>query len=233
MATETATGPVDRTGTGGRPFVTDAELRALVGDAPFEHDRAHADPLVLRRKHDALDAPHVAAFDGWRASTVAAMSRAGVDSAGDHLPHLDPASGGADARVVLLHAGPFPCLMTVNGGSGLISPDNTDGVATRMWRLGREAGLRRAEVVEWNVTPWAAGLPLGRRLAREVLDRWLGVLRRPERLVLLGSPARAFQGQVEASLSGVDVRVAPSPSQMARITTPDFEEQITRALSER
>lgn len=213
-------------------FVTDADLRDLVGDAPFEHDRAHADPAVVRRKQAALDAPHVAAFDGWRAATVAAMGRAGVSSAADHLPHVDPASGGADARVVVLHATPFPCLMSVNGGSGLVSPDNTDGAATRMWRLGREAGLQRAEVVEWNVAPWAAGLPLGRPLARQVLDHWLGVLRRPERVVLLGSSARVFRAQVEAALPGVDVRVAPSPGQMARITTPDFEPQIVRALGE-
>lgn len=230
MMVDTAVGPAGATRTG-HPAVTDVDLRALVGDAPFEHDRSHIDASVLRRKHAALDAPHVAAFDGWRTETVGAMSRASISAAGDHLPHVDPASGGADARVVVLHANPFPCLMRSNGGSGLISPDNTDGAATRMWRLGREAGLSRAEVVEWNVTPWAAGLPLGRALAREVLDSWLRLLRRPERVVLLGSTARVFRGQVEAALPRVDVRVAPSPGQMARITAPDFEEQITRALA--
>ncbi len=213
--------------------VTDADLRGLVGEAPFTHDRSHDDPDVVRRKHAALIAPHVAAFDGWRAATVQAMRRAGVRSAADHLPHVDPASGGADARVVVLHAGPFPCLMSVNGGSGLVSPDNTDGAATRMWRLGRRAGLARSEVVEWNVTPWQTGLGLGRADARPVLDAWLAVLRRPERVVLLGAASRGFRSQVEQALPGVDVRVAPSPGQMARITTPDFEEQIVRALTER
>ncbi|MGJ7439978.1 hypothetical protein [Aquipuribacter sp. MA13-6] len=214
-------------------FVTDADLRALVGDAPFTHDRSHEDREVVRRKQAALSAPHVAAFDGWRAATLETMGRAGVRSAADHLPHVDPVSGGAGARVVVLHAGPFPCLMGVNGGSGIVSPDNTDGIATRMWRLAREAGLPRSEVVEWNATPWPAGLGLGRAAARPVLDGWLAVLRRPERVVLLGATAREFRRQVERTLPGVDVRVAPSPGQMARITTPDFEEQIARALGGR
>ncbi|WP_380166830.1 hypothetical protein [Jannaschia sp. R86511] len=131
---------------------------------------------------------------------------------------------------VVLHARPYPCLLGVNGGSGLVSPDNDDGVARRMWRLAREAGLSRAAVVEWNVVPWTAGVPLGRAVARRVLDGWLDLLHRPERVVLLGALAREFRSQVEAALPRADVRLAPSPGQMARITTPDFEEQIVRAL---
>lgn len=165
-------GSVGRAGTGGIP--DDGLLRSLVGDEPFLHERAHADVTVVDRKRAALDAAHVAPFLGWRERTVAEMRSAGVPGPDDQLPHVDPASGGVFARVVVL-------------------------------------SLRRV-------------------LARSVLARWLGVLRGPERVVLLGATARQLRNTVEATLPGVTVRTAPSPGQMARITAPDFEEQIRSAL---
>ena len=209
----------------------DGALRALVGQEPFLNDRSHADPAVVARKHHALNAPHVAPFLAWRAQTAEDMDGAGIADAEDHLLHVDPASGGMHARVVVLHAGPVPCGLAVNGGSGLVSADNVEGPAARMWRLARAAGLARAEVVEWNAVPWDSGLALGRALASRSLVRWLGVLRRPERVVLLGARARQFRADVESVLPGVEVTTAPSASQMARMSAPDFEEQIVRALS--
>lgn len=213
------------------PAPDDDYLRLLVGDEPFTHDRSHADPAVVARKHAALGAPHVAPFLTWRAQTAAKMRAAGLADAEDHLPHVDPASGGVHARVVVLQAAPVPCGLTVNGGSGLVSVDGTDGPAVRMWRLLGRAGTGRADVVAWNVVPWDSGVRLGRALARSTLRAWVGQLHRPDRVVLLGAQARQFVADVQAALPGVAVRVAPSASQLARIAAPDFEDRIVDALS--
>ena len=210
----------------------DRLLRSLCGQEPFERDGSDAVPEVLQRKRAALHAPHVQPFLDWRERAADAMALAGVPAGEQLLPHVDPVSGGVHARVVVLHGGTFPCQLAVNGGSGLVSADGTDGTSVRMWRLGREAGLARSEVVAWNVVPWAAGLPLRRPLARQLLLDWLGLLVAPARVVLLGATPRQFRAPVEQALPGVDVRTAPSASQMARITAPDFEEQIVRAISE-
>ncbi len=187
---------------------------------------------VLRRKRAAMQAPHVKPFLAWRERAAQAMALAGVPAGAALLPHVDPVSGGVHAAVVVLHAGTFPCQLASNGGSGIVSADGTDGTAARMWRLTRDAGLARCEVVAWNVVPWAAGLPLRRPLARQLLLDWLGLLVAPSRVVLLGATPRHFRPAVEQALPGVDVRSVPSASQMARITAPDFEQQIVRALAE-
>lgn len=212
------------------PAPDDDDLRQLVGDEPFEGPRSHADAAVLQRKRDALSAAHVQPFSAWRTQTLGAMTRAGVSDPAGRLPEVDPASGGVRSRVVILHAGPEQHLLSANGGSGMVSPDNDDESAARMWRLREAAGLARCDVVEWNVVPWEVGLKLGRPLAAAALGRWLSLLQGPDRVVLLGTAAHKFRPDVIARLGRVHITEAPSPGQMARITSADFEEKIVTAL---
>lgn len=208
----------------------DAWLRALVGAGPFTGEGSHADPAVLARKRQALSAEHVAPFERWRSETADRLAGLGVTSAEEHLPHVDPASGGVHARVVVLHGDSVPCLMAAAGGGGLVSQDDVAGPARRLWRLQRSAGLPRAEVVEWNSVPWDALPGVGLAEARRCLVGWLGLLRRPVRVVLLGSRAQRFAADVASALPGCEVVAAPSASQMARITFPDADGRIARAL---
>lgn len=208
----------------------ETRLRALVGDEPLTAAGSHADPAVLARKHDALAAEHVAPFLAWRSVTVARLQQLGVPSADAHLPHVDPASGGVHARVVVLHGDSVPCLMRVRGGSGLVSQDNVEGPARRLWELRRSAGVGRADVVEWNSVPWDP-VGVGIEEARRSLAGWLGLLRAPRRVVLLGSRAQRFRPVVASVLPWCQVLDAPSASQMARITFPDADERIVRSLA--
>lgn len=212
------------------PAPDDDALRALIGDEPFEGPRSHGDSTVLQRKRDALSAAHVQPFAAWRTQTLGAMSRAGVSDPAGRLPEVDPASGGVRARVLVLHAGPEQHVLATNGGSGMVSPDNDDDSAARMWKLRASAGLTRSDVLEWNVIPWEVGLKLGRPLAAAALGRWLSLLQSPHRVVLLGTAAHKFRPDVIARLGRVQITEAPSPGQMARITSPDFEERIVTAL---
>lgn len=208
----------------------DAWLRSLVGAEPFTAAGSHADPAVLARKYRALSAGHVAPFEDWRLETADLLRRRGVASAEDHLPHVDPVSGGVHARVVVLHGDSVPCLMAARGGGGLVSQDDGAGPARRLWQLQRSTGLSRAEVVEWNTVPWDPLPGVGPAEARRCLAGWLRLLRRPVRVVLLGAKAQRFAVDVASTLPGCEVLTAPSASRMARITFPDADERIAGAL---
>lgn len=109
-----------------------------------EHPRLNADRRHRDGKLARLHAPHVqpltAAIERWRHEGCA-------------VPDVDPDLGGVAARILFLHESPGPKASAAHG-SGLVSPDNDDQSAERFWRLSREAGLRPAEYIAWNVVPW-------------------------------------------------------------------------------
>ena len=125
------------------PDQDDAQLRALIGDEPFDRARSHDTPEVVERKRAAQGAAHVAPFEVWRTDMLGAMRRAGVAEPDAHLPHVDPCSGGVNARLVVLQEAPGVTTLASAGGTGITSPDNDDPVSERLWRLCNEAGLAR------------------------------------------------------------------------------------------
>lgn len=212
------------------PLPTEDELRALVGAEPFDHDSSHADPEVLARKREAFGAAHLAPLQDFRDETLAMMRRAKVADPEPLLPYVDPASGGVHARVVLLFESPGAKVVGT-GGSGVVSPDNVDPAAQRMWRLCKEAGLPRNQQLHWNVRPWGTTPQLRIAEAHSLLIRWLRTLDGPERVVLFGASAHAARQIVRAVLPDVDMVVCPSPANRAKSSQTDFEEQITWALT--
>lgn len=188
------------------------------------------DPAFLadkqRRVHDPQIVPLNRLVEAWRAK-------------GRQVPWADPDSGGVHSRILFLHESPGPAA-AVQHGSGFISPDNDDQTAARFWRLARAAGLARNAYINWNAVPWyisATGKNLNATPAdgaealgylhqfvslpalRAVVVMgafaehwWLRYLRRPESLV-------------------VALIVAPHPSASARRGRPDFEQEISVAMT--
>lgn len=212
------------------PELDDDTLRALVGDEPFTESRSHAEPAVVERKMKALDAEHVAPFHDWREHVVSALTRAGVSDPERHLPHVDPASAGVHARVVVLADSPSVGALEHAGGSGLVSPDNTDAAAERMWRLCGEAGLARSETVHWNVVVWDKALKQDRALVRAFLRRWLQVLEDPQRVILLGTAAKGFRADVRAGLPEAEITDVLFSASKAALVDPKIDEAIVAAL---
>jgi hypothetical protein len=71
------------------------------------------------------------------------------------VPHFDPAGGGVDARVLILHDSPGPSAPGGHRtGSGFASIDNDDPAAGQLWQLHNEAGPNQSDCVHWNMVPW-------------------------------------------------------------------------------
>lgn len=212
------------------PELDDAQLRDLIGDEPFDRARTHDNPEVVERKRSAQSAEHVAPFERWRTDMIGAMRRAGVSEPEDHLPHVDPGSGGVSARLVVLQEAPGATSLVTAGGSGFASTDNDDPVSERLWRLCNEAGLARYEVVHWNCVAWDKSLKLERALVRATLRRWLQVMEGPSRVVLLGTAAKSFRPDVRSGLPEAEITDVLSSSSRVALSDPRVDASIVAAL---
>jgi hypothetical protein len=110
------------------------------------------------------------------------------------VPGFDPLNGNERARYLLLLEAPGPQAVA----SGIISFDNSDPTAANLRKQLADAGIRREDVVLWNVVPWYLGDLVNIRSAtrEDILCgmRYLAPLLRllPELrcIVLLGKKAR-------------------------------------------
>lgn len=81
---------------------------------------------------------------------------------GDHVqfvPRFDPLSGGTHSTVLALMQSPGPATVA-QGDEAVCSEDNPGPTAAAYRRDRQESGLRREQVLRWNLVPWAlAGTP--------------------------------------------------------------------------
>ncbi|XVS66681.1 uracil-DNA glycosylase [Actinosynnema sp. CA-299493] len=128
-----------------------------------------------------LKAPHLAKLTEF-AQRIATERKADV-------PLFDPASGGVNAKVLLLLESPGPA----SSGSGLNSPDNDDPTAANVFAAMAEAGLSRRVSLSWNVVPWYLAnrepSPADLRAAVPYLVELLRMLTALKAVVVLGRPA--------------------------------------------
>ncbi|MEU8522215.1 uracil-DNA glycosylase [Streptomyces sp. NPDC048577] len=119
--------------------------------------RALRDPDALRVRLEAVRTePAVAPLNDW---VEALRGRLGED---ESVPWFDPASGGIEARSLLLLEAPGQKSVGAEAalrrtGSGIISADNDDPTAQNCWTLRQEAGLPYELAVHWNIVPWYLG----------------------------------------------------------------------------
>ncbi|MFD1148508.1 uracil-DNA glycosylase [Saccharothrix hoggarensis] len=146
--------------------------------------RAHRNPVVVARKKALLTAPHLAKLTEF-ARRVATERKADV-------PLFDPASGGVNAKVLLLLESPGPASASTTG-SGFNSLDNDDPTAANVFTAMAEAGLSRRVCLNWNVVPWylsnRAPTPAELRAAVPYLVELLRMLTSLKAVVVLGRPA--------------------------------------------
>lgn len=132
-----------------KPPVRPREVALTAGSLPTEFSgkpKMHRDPEFLARKQARLWESHVAPInsfvDGIRAER------------GQHVPYVDPDSGGTLAQVLFVLESPAA---PAAHGSGMLSADNNDGTAANVWTAYRESGLPRTHGLHWNATPWYIG----------------------------------------------------------------------------
>jgi len=193
--------------------------------------RMNKDPAFLadkqRRVHDPQIVPLNRLVEAWRAE-------------GRQVPWADPDSGGVHSRILFLHESPGPAA-AVQHGSGFISPDNDDQTAARFWRLARAAGLARNAYINWNAVPWyisATGknlnaTPADGAEALGYLHQFVSLLPALRAVVVMGAFAEhwwlRYLRRPESLV--VALIVAPHPSASARRGRPDFEQEISVAMT--
>jgi hypothetical protein len=69
-------------------------------------------------------------------------------------PYVDPATGGINARLLLLLSDPGPMAAGNEAASGMLSWDNDDDTAAMCRNLFARAGISWSNCVPWNVVPW-------------------------------------------------------------------------------
>ncbi|MDO9378060.1 MAG: uracil-DNA glycosylase family protein [Nocardioidaceae bacterium] len=211
---------------------------------------AHAHGTLLSEEHvpgsvtgrrARRDEPHVAPLNAL-VDQIAAT--------GEHVPLVDPDSGGTDARVLLLGRDPR---CSAARGARMASADTNDLAAQNLSVACADAALERTHRLHWNVVPWWLEDPgpddalLGRRsVAAETrraaphLAALLDLLTGLEHVVLLGRAAELAWTRATAMAGhpGRDLRavVCPHPSPLAwntrdRATGRPNRELTTAALS--
>ncbi|MGG5890062.1 uracil-DNA glycosylase [Falsiroseomonas sp. HC035] len=171
-------------------------------------------------------APHMAPL-----RDLAARLRADV---GRPVPEVDPADGGAAARVLLLLEAPSPNI-------GVVSRDNAGGTAANLRRFLDEAGLARRDVLLWNLIPWMIPAPGARnraplaaeaRAGRAWLPALLELLPALRVAVLAGRIAAQAEDTLHAARPEVAVRLMPHPSPNCVCTHPAIALRIAATLAD-
>jgi hypothetical protein len=203
-----------------------------------DEPRAHRNPAVVRWKLSRLEEPHVASLNAWVRQVRAECG------GGESVPWFDPAGGGIYAPIVMLLEAPGARAVGAGSprpdanGSGIISVDNDDQTAATCHRYLRETGIRRDQVVSWNIVPWYVGD--GSRIravnsadlakARPYLGQFLALLDWPRVVMLCGRKAQEGWARAEPRFSGV-VMDTPHPS-VRGLNAPGAKERFARNLVE-
>lgn len=152
------------------------------------------------------------------------------------VPDVDPADGGAEARLLLLLETPGPHIRR----TGIVSADNPSGTGRNLRRFLAVTGLPRWERVIWNAVPWVihAGGPNRAPRTAEVregiaeLPEFLALLPRLEVAVLAGRVAGLAAPLIRAARPGAAVLAMPHPSPTYVCTSPDVPRRIAAVLAE-
>lgn len=110
--------------------------------------RMHGEGMFLAEKRTRWFEPHVAPVNRF-------VDRIRTERGTDHVPYVDPDSGGIAARVLLVMESPGRKALE----SGMLSADNNDATAENLWTALATIGLARTSVLPWNVVPWYVGTP--------------------------------------------------------------------------
>jgi N-acetylglucosamine-6-phosphate deacetylase len=182
-----------------------------------------------------LDEPHVKPLNDFVRHLRATVEGAETDG----IPWFDPADGGTDAQVLLLLEAPGARAV----GSGFVSSNNPDPTARNMWELREASGLRRDQVLFWNIVPWYVGEEDRSRIrgvrrdevqqGAEHLEQLLALLPDLRVVVTLGVPARAGWQRVSPAVAGrYQVIHTWHPSAQSLNPHPERRDEILQSLKD-
>ncbi|SEK98273.1 Uracil DNA glycosylase superfamily protein [Sphingomonas palmae] len=180
------------------------------------------------RDADRLESVAQKRLEAWRRSLV---------DSGRRIPLLDPADGGAGARLLILLETPGPG----DDGDRMVSRDNPTGTARNLTRFLHEAAIARRDTILWNTVPWivhepgARNRPLRRGEIREgltALPDFLALLPHLRVAVLAGRVAREAAPVLADCCPHAAVLTMPHPSPTIVCTSPEIARMIRNTLAQ-
>lgn len=165
-----------------------------------------ADAAFAQRRTRLRD-PHMVALRRHRAALLRAHP-------GAFVPYFDPDDGGVDARVLLLLESPGPAAFA----TGFTSLDNPSQSSKNLKACVMQVGLRRKQVLMWNLLPTNNGVTVTKPTAAGVragvvaLMRLLDALPDLRVVVTLGATASAAAPAISRWNPEIKVIPCPHPS---------------------
>jgi N-acetylglucosamine-6-phosphate deacetylase len=182
-----------------------------------------------------LDEPHIKPL-----SDFVRRLRTSSDVADpEGVPWFDPADAGINAQVLLLLEAPGGRAV----GSGFVSSNNPDPTARNIWEMREAAGLKRDQLLFWNIVPWYVGAEDRSKirgvqrdeveLGTKYLEQLLTMLPDLRVVVTMGVPARAGWERLPASvIERYQTIYTWHPSAQSLNPHPERREAIQQALKD-
>lgn len=151
------------------------------------------------------------------------------------MPWFDPADGGIDARVMILletpsRAGTLPRFVSI---------DNPSPTQRNLRACVEASGLRRPDLVLWNVSPWIGDADANGRLSAAqvragivTLPALLAHLPALQCVVLSGRVAQRARTAIETARPDIHVLAMPHPSPLSLCRSPDVVQRIRSTLAQ-
>ena len=204
--------------------VTDAMKGGRLNDRP----KSLRDLVELDRRRARLNDPHVAPLTKF---VEKLHHERHVER---KIPYFDPLDGGINARVLFVLEAPGPKAVE----SGFVSRNNPDESAKNFFLACQTAGLRRRDMVVWNIVPWYIGDGTKIRAATVAdieegllyLARLLVLLPKLNAVVLVGRKAQRIETWLRARRPDLRLFNCPHPSPVFVNRRPENRERLLSAL---
>ena len=176
-----------------------------------------------------LSQPHVALLSNFRAQLLENLPKSSF------VPNFDPKDGGIEARVLLLLETPG----RVPRVTQFTSLDNPSMTSKNLLPMVIAAGLKRSEVLMWNLVPWDIGTETKiqstksnhHSLGTVALLRLLELLPRLRVIVFFGTKAEVALKDVQGVRTDLLLIRSPHPSPSNLNTRPESRQKILVALT--
>lgn len=185
--------------------------------------------MDFQKRFRLVEQPRVRPLSDFRCQLLASLP------SGSFVPNFDPLDGGIAARILLLLETPG----RVPRQTRFTSLDNPSSTSKNLLPMVLSAGLKRSDVLMWNLVPWDVGTKTkvrpttddDRSKGTQALFRLLGLLPRLRSIVFFGTNAQKAMATVNKEHPDLNLLRSPHPSPTNLNTRPDCRDRIAAALT--
>jgi uracil-DNA glycosylase len=184
--------------------------------------------VTFEERLSLLSQPHVQSLSAFRKRLLQALPPEAF------VPNFDPLDAGIEARVLLLLETPG----RVPRKTLFTSLDNPSATSKNLKSLVAESGLKRSNLLMWNLVPWDIGLETKvqpttsahHSVGTRALLELLALLTKLHAVVFIGTKAQVAMPTVRDGHKNLALIPCPHPSPTNINTRPEARSQIVGAL---